>query len=301
MRFYCDVPTTDAKYKDAFMVQHLIYPVMVDVLARLNLNQDNPITIRHSVALDSDTEYYLLPPNVQEIWRLAVLDSNGRITKEAYPRGVFNPSGPGWSIQGNVLQMLPKPTADETVDIWYIPSGDVLCHYGTGSLRNKVFTLASAPTYGLVDRRPNAYAGAILRLLPSSGAIQERIIESYDVDSRTVTVRVPFTLDASGGSSSSSGAGSSESSSSSGGFSDTYVYEIAPCASQPMYEAISLGCALKLGAATGASEKKIAFLEKEYMKAMKTIKDNLANLQMRNGKAFDRDTVDHPANRFLFP
>ncbi len=316
VRTYLDEPATNAKYDNSWIVNHLIYPCMVDVLARINLNQDNPICVRHRVLLDPDQTYYQLPPNVQEIWRVAVSDADGYLQKEAYPRGVFNPSGPGWSIEGNLLTIQPQVITGESISIWYIPTGDVLCHYGTGYLNGRVLTLASSPTLGQLDRRPNAYAGSILRLLPSTGPIQERVIESHNVKTGKVTVRIPFhtgadpetsgsedTLSGSTSSQSSgtsSGAPGSAESESSGGFTNTVLYEIAPIASQGLYEAISLACACKLGAVRSVSEKKMAYLTAEYRKAMKTIKDNLANLQMRTGKSFDKNTVDHEVYKRVF-
>ena len=308
VRFYLDDPDLDAKYTDQYLVRYIIGPAMVDVVARLNLNQDNPVVVRHSISLVENQEYYLLPPGIQEVWRLATIDSTGRILTDNKPRGVWNPRGPGWALEGNLLTMRPFPTQAETVDLWYVPSFDVQMHYGTGVLRGRTVEFATTPTLGLLDRRQNAYAGCVLRLLPESpGVVQEMIIASYDAETRTATVRLPFGAEYSDGSSSSQpsatvsgGVGSSESSSSSDGFSDTVTYEVAPKMGQALWEAIACASACKLAVAKNVSEKKLGFLEREYKKAMKTITDNLQNMQMRTGKAFEKNTEDHPSNKFLW-
>ncbi len=314
IRFYVEDVTTDAKYSNGFLAQNVIQPVTADILARLNLNQDNPIVIRHTIALRENVEYYQLPPTVQEVWRLALLDTNGNVIRESYPRGAFHPAGPGWSLEGNTLAMRPFPQGGETVQIWYVPNQDVLFHTGTGYLQGDEFVLAGSPTLGLLDRRHNAYVGCMLRLIPATGLIQERIIRGYDAVNRVLYLRSPFdpefaleadssgTLSSWSGSSTSSAAFTTSGWSSSGsvGYAQTTLYEIAPPYISALWEAISLGCALKLGIARNIRPEKLQGLEREYKKAMKTIMDNLANLQMRTGKSFDKNTVDNPANRYLF-
>lgn len=310
VRFYTDLPTTDAKYSNAMLVQNVIYPTVADILARLNLNQDNPIVIRHSIALVEGQQYYQLPPTVQEIWRLASLDENGRVLRDAYPRGVYHPSGPGWSIEGNVLSILPFPQEADSIEIWYVPTTDVLFHKGTGYLQGDEFVLSNAPTLGLRDRRHNAYTGCILRLIPTTGVIQERMIKGYDAANRVVHLRLPFNpeypADSSGslaswsGSSSSSGGFSTSLISSSGDYPQTVAYEIAPPYSSALWEAIALGCSVKIGIAANMRGEKLQLLEREYKKAMKTITDNLANLQMRVPKHFDKHTTDNPGNKLFF-
>lgn len=307
-RFYTDEVTADAKYSDSFLVNNLVYPAMTDVLARLNLNQDNPITVRHSVSLLPGVEYYQLPPGVQEVWRVAVLDTAGNVVGDWYPRGVMNPRGPGWTLEGNLLGVRPFPTNGQSIEVWYIPSGDVMCHIGTGYLQGDELVLAATPTLGMRDRRPNAYAGSILRILGETW--QDRVIAAYDARTRVVRVRVPFDSEFAesdsqdtgvtggtfSGSSTSSGGFSTSALSSSGDYPQTVTYEVAPIYSAALYETIAVAVALKLAVARKMTDK-IPMLEREYRKAIKTITDNLMNLQMRAPKAVDRDTVDHPLNR----
>lgn len=309
-RFYLDEVTVDAKYPDAFIVNNLLYPVMSDVLARLNLNQDNPIVVRHPIPLVTNQENYLLPPTCQEIWRLAFMDESGNVLREWFPRGQYNPSGPGWSIEGNELAVRPFPTTAETISVWYVPTASVLCHYGTGYLHGDELVLDDTPTLGMLDKRPNAYAGQVLRVLGHTW--QERIILEHEAKQRRVTVRVPFeeefeqTSSQSTGSTGGTFSGSSTSSgafttsnwsSSDPGYAHTVTYEIAPVYIAALWEAVSCGVAVKLAVARGMKQDKISMLEREYRKAMKTIMDNLANLQMRAPKGIDRNTVDHPINR----
>jgi hypothetical protein len=73
-----------------------------------------------------------------------------------------------------------------------------------------------------------------------------------------------------------------------------HLYEVCPAQSQGMVEAVSLACALKLGAWRKISAAHAQMLQMQYRSAIKTIGDNLANMQMRNGKAWTKDTRDNP-------
>ena len=61
-----------------------------------------------------------------------------------------------------------------------------------------------------------------------------------------------------------------------------------------MVEAVALACALKLGAWRKISGVHAQMLQVQYKSAIKTIGDNLANMQLRNGKAWWKDTRDNP-------
>lgn len=285
-RAMLDKPTVDAKYNDSFILRNFVTPAMADVFAHLNLTYDNPVVIRHQVDVVAGTPYYQLPPSVQEIWWVVILDDNGNIFADAYPRGTHHPRGRGWAIEGNLLVFDPIPDASLTCHLFYVPRGEYLLHYGTGTLAVdaddvlNTFTLMNTPTLGMIDRRVNAYAGQTLRLLPASPApIEERIIatHTYGTSVWTVTTRVPFTETAEG----------------------SVLYEIAPPCSEGWWEAIAAATAKKLGVPCGISMKQMQSIEMQFRRAVKTIGDNVSNLQLRTGKAFDPDTLDNSLHRWL--
>jgi len=276
VRGYLDDPDFDAKYSNDYLIRHIIVPTMVDVWSRINMNLDNPIVLRHSISLTTSDEYYTLPPSIGEIWRIARRDSNGNIIEELMPRNEFHPSGVGWAIEGNVLRVDPKIGVAQTFELYYVSNGDMMPHYaldGTLLGDGKTFTLTTSAEIGEIERRQGAYAGQILRLLPLTGKIEERVIESHDIDTGQVVTRLPFE-DAHDG---------------------NVIYEIAPIGVQSLYEAISAGSALKLGAYRKITQSQYVMITQQYRAAVKTVTDNFANMQLRTGKYFNKKTVDNPA------
>lgn len=282
VRAYLDEATLDAKYTNDYLVRQVISPEMVNVMARLSNSFSNPIRLRHSISLLTDTEHYTLPPNIGEIYRVAIMDVNNRVTQEMMPNNEFHPRGPGWQIQGNMLSFRPLPTKAETVDIHYIPNGDFHPHYdadgGVLNAGETTFVFDASPTLGSLDNRENAYAGAILRVWePSTNIIEERVIKSYTANGRTATVHIPFTHAAASG----------------------LKYEVAPPGMNSLYQAIACSCAMNLGTARNITQKQMQFITLQYKMAMKTVGDNLSNMQARTGKAFDKRTVDNSAHLIL--
>ena len=276
IRGYLDDPDFDAKYDNDFLIRHIISPTMVDVLSRVNMNMDNPVLMRMDFRPNATDEYYQLPPAVGEIWRIACRDDNGAVIDEIKPRTEWHPAGVGWSLEGNTLRFDPKFDADRDWTIYYVPTGDIMVHYSVdgGTMRGdrQTFVLDSAPDLGELDRRENAYAGQILRVIPATGMVEERVIASHDVDLAEVTVRVPFKTN----------------------LESSIRYEIAPIGAQSLYEAIAAGAAMKLGSYRKITGNHYQMILQQYRSAIKTATDNVANLQMRTGKSWQRKTVDNP-------
>lgn len=279
IRGYLDDPDFDAKYDNDFLVRHIITPTMVDVWSRLNMNLDNPVVLRQDIEFDENTEYYQLPPSVGEIWRIALRNEDGEVIDEVMPRNEFHPYRVGWSIEGNTLRFDPKKKEAQSGYVWqiyYVPSGDVMPHYSSsgGEMKGdrQTFVLDSSPNLGDIDRRENAYAGQILRIIPATGMIEERVIASHDVDLGQVVTRLPFNTV----------------------LESSIRYEIAPIGMQSLYEAIAAGSAMKLGAYRKITGSHYQLILQQYRSAVKSATDNLANLQMRNGKHWKKNTVDNP-------
>ena len=283
IRGYLDDPDFDAKYDNDFLVRHIISPTMVDVLSRINMNADNPVVMRLDFRPNSTDEYYQIPNAVGEILRICRRDDNGDVVEEVIPRTEFHPRGVGWPLEGNTVRFDPK-YADEATDwtIYYIPNGDVMPHYSAdgGEMKGdrQTFIMEASPDLGSVDRRENSYCGQILRVIPATGMVEERVIATHDVDLRELTTRIPFQTS----------------------LEDNVRYEIAPIGMQSLYEAIAAGAAMKLGAYRKISGNHYQMILQQYRSAIKTATDNLANLQMRTGKSYQRKTVDNPSYDDLF-
>ena len=88
-------------------------------------NADGPNSVRLSVVTTSGTLIYTLPPNVAEIIRVVKLSSDGRVEWRVDPRSRWNPAGVGLSIDSGNIRFGPTWNHNETLEIWYIPTGEV--------------------------------------------------------------------------------------------------------------------------------------------------------------------------------
>lgn len=289
IRAKLDLSTT--KYDDAYIVQHVIMPEMMNVWSRISLTFSNPILIRHRITLTEGQRYYYLPPNVGEIWQIVRYDDNGRVYEEFDPLDRRAPIGPGWAIEGNMLVVEPEYNIQTGAwDVLYMPSGDFWPHYAKGGFigshtqtstasdssesdATSTLSVDSGPTLGLVDRRPNAYAGAVLRVLRtadgSNTIIEERIIESYDVEAGEITVRLPFDHYQD---------------------QDPVWYEITHVGMQCLVQAVAMSAAMNLGVDIDMSQRKAQQIQLEYRKALKTASDIMTHMNQRSPKHFARYT-----------
>lgn len=274
VRQYLDDPDVDAKYDNSYLVNLLMVPAMTDVIARINMMSDTKVLLRFTITTVVGQQYYVLPPSVGEVWRLAILDEQGNVTDEAMPRGQFHPSGPNWYIEGNMLAIRPFPQEARELDVWYVPSGEIAPLYDSagGTLAGTSFTLpATAPTIGRRDLRPHAYAGMYLRLL-TANTHEERMIAAYDVATRVCTLRAAPSVIPNGGS---------------------IDFEIVPALMESQLEAVACRVAMKLAVGGKYTDVQRRALAVEYRSALKTALDTSANTMARMGKAFDGLTVDN--------
>lgn len=139
------------------------------------------------------------------------------------------------------------------------------------------FNIALNPAVGTIDRRDNAYLGSVVRILTSTGVLEERIISTWTKDNNywKVVVRQPFTYQTAGTISN---------------------VEFAPFGLESLYEAVAVGSAMKLGIYKKMAGTQFQMLQMQYKDAMKTAMDHFSNMQMRNGKYFERSTADNSLN-----
>ena len=280
VRGYLDDADFDAKYQDQFIVQHVIMPALVDVWSRVSLNADNPVMLDYTITLVEDQECYVLPSCVGEVHEVVQMGdpSTGQPISEMIPQHRMSVGGPTWALEGNMLCFRPFPsgvTGITPYTIRYTSNGDMSPHYdstttGVIGASGTTFVFASSPTLGLLDKRENCYAGQIIRILDGT-VFEERIIASYDAATRTCTMKRPFTSTVGG-----------------------HAYEVAPARSQGMVEAVAIASALKLGTWRKCSQAQMGMFTQQYRSAIKTIGDNMANMQMRTGKSWAKDTRDNP-------
>lgn len=289
VRVLLDLPTVDAKYSDNYMVSNLIGSSVVHILARLHMTNQAPYIFRLPITIVEGQTSYELPPNIQEVLRVAGVDDQGAIVYDPRPGHTREWGGEVWRLTGAPgaysVEMGPELMKQETATVYYVANGDMVPHLGTGSIAasgtKHVLTLATSPTLGLVDRRPNAMQGMILRILPSGTAtqIESRVIESQVVSSGAWKVTVPA-------------------------FSGqtppvaSIEYEVVPMGFYALVDAVAADIAYKLG--NKATRGQLDNLMLQYKKAMKTIGDMMTNVQMREGTSWHRNTVDRLENAGIF-
>lgn len=279
-RNYLDEGAVNAKFPDAELFANFLHPALSDVWSRLNMSGRERVVLRADVTPVATQEYYILPPCVGMVVAVRKMDDNGNLLFDAKPRSIHHPYGPNWALEGNQLTIRPFPgDGGQPVQVWYVHNGNCGYHYGvTGavSASNLVLTLAANVTIGVKDRRANAYAGQMLRMLPDTGVQQETIISTHDASAGTVSPRTAFSPSLAG--------------------QTGLKYEIVPptTVQEAFSDAWALAAALRMAAVRKITPSQDAMIRRTYLSACKTLKDTVANLESRVGKAFDRCTIDNP-------
>lgn len=279
VRHYLDDPDLDAKYDDNYLVRFFLPSAMTDVISRVSQMSDAQILSSFDISVTPGTNSYKLPPAVAQVVRIGSVEAQTGLFFEDYkPKNQFNLNGPNWSIQGNTIVFQPSVDVAKTITVVFVPSGDIMCHYvstATGSFPTTTqFILPSTVTIGSLDKRPNSYQGAFLRIL-GSNVTDEIVISSYDAATR---VAVPSITPGNA-----SGAG------------QLYSYEIVPFLLEPMIDAISISAAMRAGVGRKINQAHMQSLMLAYKQAIKTAHDTLANMNGRIGKHFATQTIDsHP-------
>jgi hypothetical protein len=365
VRTYTDDPDIDAKFTNDFLVRNMIGPAWVDVWSRINNTLDAPVILTFDIDIETDQLHYPLPPCVQEVLRLVVIDDNGKVLQDIRPRDRMSPVGEKWSIEGTggaLSLYIPSDSSSlrfvDRCQVWYTSNGSADIHYCSGvtggSVTQIAFTGASwsestmtltktgafasyewevgdkititagtsttkgtyvissrtsddalvlatspgasassisarvwsrifklptaAATVGGKDRRTNAYVGQILRVLPSSdlSEIHERTISAYYCDGTNwiVETRLPFDP---------------------GSATSNIPYEVVMSGTEALMEAIAVRAAMKLAVVRKSSQANQSSLRIEYLSALKSIIDNLGQMNLRKPKMFITDTIDFPA------
>lgn len=196
-------PSVHKKYSDSRLLLW-IEQAYAHIMGEINRRAQNPLVVRHDVTLDEDKRLYVLPPIVQRILDMEMLDSSENRLWYVKPRSIYNPAGYGVKFEANTIRFSSDPTTDYILRLHFLPSACVKLHEGSiaddadvtndTDSNNCTIVLDDSPTTGELDLRPNAYAGSILRILSANSNYygQERVISSYDQTTHTATVEPAF-------------------------------------------------------------------------------------------------------------
>lgn len=270
-----DETDLNAKYTNQTLVQKYLPMALHAVQGRLLMDTDKPIFMAHelTIAQGSSVQRFLLPPSIQEVHGLVREDTYGRVIEEILPNS-FNHHDVRertWTLEGNELRIDSSVHRPGTWKVLYIPSPESFPHYTTGGtlLDASTLRLNTAPDLGLIDRRVGGYIGAVLRVIPAAGPIEERIINGHTFTPGSpgtweVTLRKPLEYTTSG----------------------SVTYEIAPMLDPALVWAVVYSMVLQVGASRRLSGAALQTFTRQYTEALKAVSDRISNAQARTGKSF---------------
>ncbi|KKM83707.1 hypothetical protein LCGC14_1306610 [marine sediment metagenome] len=267
-----DEPSQSPKYTDGDIVEY-IQAGMDAVMTDIAINTDHPIVVRYSITLVDGTQYYVLPPNVAELIRVAKINSTTGLPEyEAWPGSYMNPGGAGWKLEGNVLRLLRDWNSTDTLELMYYPNSEPAMHKATASsVAAGTITFPSSVTDGTLGTRPNEYVGMLCRILSSDTNLQEeRLITGYVVSTRVATLAKDWDTTPIG----------------------TIVYEVVPIFSRTIKHVVALRTAIDILSNEGNSQR-MATLNQNYAIKLSAMRRQLSKMEGRFPHHFDGDTWDN--------
>jgi len=267
-----DEPSQAPKYTDGDIVEYL-QAGMDAVMTDIAINTDHPIVVRYSITLVDGTQYYVLPPNIGELIRIAKINSNTGLPEyEIWPGSYMNPGGHGWKLEGNVLRLLRDWDSTDTLELMYYPNSESAMHKATASaVTDTTITFPALVTDGTLGLRPNEYVGMLCRILSSTQNFQEeRLITGYDLTTRVATIAKAWDTTPTG----------------------TIVYEVVPIFSRTIKHVVALRTAIDILSNEGNSQR-MATLNQNYAIKLSAMRRQLSKMEGRFPHHFDGDTWDN--------
>lgn len=267
-----DEPSQSPKYTDGDIVEYLQVG-MDTVITDIAVNTDHPIVVRYNVTLVDGTQYYILPPNVAELIRIAKINTTSGLPEyEVWPGSHFNPGGHGWKLEGNVLRLLRDWDSTDTLELMYYPNAEAAMHKATASaIDSTTVTFPTSVTDGTLGKRPNEYVGMLIRILSSTqNYVEERMITAYDLTTRIATVAKAWDTTPTG----------------------TVIYEVVPIFSRLIKHVVALRTAIDILSNEGNSQR-MATLNQNYIIKLSAMRRALSKMEGRFPHHFDGDTWDN--------
>jgi len=285
VRNFTNEPETNAKYNNDDILR-LMCSAWSQLWTELNLTADNAPVVRYDVNIVKGRQDYFLPPNIGEILRLYRVNADTKLSdEELIPRSYYNPVGPGFTIEGNVLRLTPVWDVAKTFRLEYIPSGEICPHQGSGkSLTSTTFELDqnTSSMTGAFDGRENAYAGYALMIHQGDafGKMEERFITSYDLATHVVTVSPAFTLTP---------------------IDELKDYELVPQFGIMFELVLSQMVSRSILVVEEGTTKRYTGLTQDYREKVRALRIKLTNIQARRADRFEGDVVENRRFGSRFP
>lgn len=281
IRLNIDEASTNGKYSDTVLLRNVLRPSIQDVMHRVHNSSQLPVVCRFDFTMPADQDTVTLPPCISQIWSVWQMDSTFTYeTGEVLKRHDLDSRGFGYRFEGNSFKLQEAVNTPMYFRIYYVHSGSGEWHYGgtskegtaaTSGASVSTFTMNASPTFGVVDKRINAYAGQIVRCFPSTGMTEERTISSYLYTSSVYRATLANAFDIVDG---------------------TVEYEIVPPGPPSMWDAVTYNACIRLGTIRSMTQKQMAYFHDLNRAAMKTLLETVGNFDGRNGKSFTDETKD---------
>jgi len=197
IRLLLDEPAINQKYSTNEIIL-FIEEEYAKILQDLNRQETTQIVARYAFQTTSSITTYQLPATVGNILSVGTEDTvNG--TKTFFGVGSrLDPQGINMQIENNMIRFqdggVPTTTSTTPVVVYYLPNQCArLFHGGVTAVLSAsqlTFTIGISNDIGTIDQRPNAYAGCIGRILPTttSEVQQDRIIQSSSLSGGVLTI-----------------------------------------------------------------------------------------------------------------
>lgn len=274
IREYMDDPSSSARFSDA-QIKDAIHARFQEVVEDINRVSTGRIRSTITISVLAKTMEYVLPPNIGTFLEFKKLDADNNPEFEIIPRDPLNPVGPGFTIEGGILLRLDRKwDAEYTMTIVYTPTGEASIFEGTAvTFTASTLTVPATVTEGVVDRRTNAYLGAVIQMLSATGLPeQDRIISSQTnatPGQPVFTVKPDFSPVLAG----------------------TPIFQVLPDYALRYKDVIALRVAMFLSAIR-KNRDGYEFLRNEYQQALRSLRLHQANVEGRRGMRFSRAVRD---------
>jgi len=272
----------DSKYSDQYVVRTALAQAMANLFSKTNQVATDRVYIRMPISIVAGQQYYVLPPCVEQVHCIRKYDEDGNLIWDWRPRSQFNGKGPAWSLQHRTLSLLPLPSEDIDVELWYTPSAHINMHYAedgevVSTTTPQEMTLSATPLMGLTGKGENEYVGSVLRSLDTTHA--ERLISAYNPISRVATLRNPLP---------------------SLSLATDCIYEVVPAGLSHFWAAAASLAALRLGIGRKIDGTHYGMIVAQHKNDLKALRDTLSSMAGRFPSSMDQNTIDNPDQSLRF-
>ncbi len=278
IRLWADEPADSANFSDDTDIAGWIRTAWAEIVGEVNRGSSIRIRSRVDIVVVADQQEYSLPANIGQFltWEKITTDGSGRPETEVIPLSPLNPSGPGFMMEGPKLRLDPIWRVGETMRLTYVPSAEIPIFEATATTYDSTdgltITAPASVTDGTRSTLEHAYVGYVIRNLAQTAASfteQIRVCSAYVNTTGVLTFTPAWSpIPAQGGS-------------------DTITFEVVPQHIYRFEDVIAYRVCGIIHSIRGDDDRSV-LMGREYAKALRSIRLDLAQLEQRRGKKFER-------------